>query len=324
MKSINKNFLKSRKAKSNTLIIIVVIVAVLALTGAFSGLKIDLSQINLGNGDSSTGTPVERQVQFAVTDKYSGTAAASKTLYVYNSGGALLETLTTASTGMINTAKPYASGTQLYVKYVDSNSMVWFPVTVPNMLESEIEAQTYNTVPLEVFSIGTYTGDTLKAGTSTIADSGSYNSTASGTTPIFKYSIDNSGSDNTGLMESYDPVYQQSWQIWVVVTFSGTGYENIVLSDFDNQFTLGTTNYGVERMSATELTKWKVGSSYVSGYTGSDDVTWALDMSGYTGTAVTMQITVYAYADPVFAASHGGSFGQNTVELAEQTVTLTI
>jgi hypothetical protein len=35
-----------------------------------------------------------------------------------------------------------------------------------------------------------------------------------------------------------------------------------------------------------------------------------------------MQITVYAYADPGYAETHGGNFGPEKVEIAEQTVTL--
>lgn len=315
--------LRSVSAKTNPLLIVAIIFIALVLFGVIDLSGFELPSFSAGTIGEEGKVPVEKQVQFSLINKYSGSALGSKTLTVYSGESlATLHSLTTDSNGLAQTPVPYESGTEFFVKYESSNDKQWFQVTVPKMNEKDAEAQTYNTVGLESFAVGTYTSDTLMCSGSSIADAGSYNLTTSGATPTFSYTLANSGSDNTGLIDSYDPVYDCDYEVWVTITFSGTNYETIVLSGFDNQFTLGSVQYGMDRMSSESLTKWKIGNDYVSGYTGTDTVSFNLDLSGYSGDAVTMQITAYAYADPGYAETHGGNFGPEKVEIAEQTVTL--
>jgi hypothetical protein len=274
--------------------------------------------------DQPAGTvAVAKPIRFALVDAKGGSALASKTIVVYNY--TTLEekyTLTTDANGLADTPIGFNSGTKFYVYYESSNDKQWFPVTVPYMNENDAKSLTVNTISLDSFAIGTYTSDMLTVGGTSISDAGSYNHTASGDTPTFSYTLSNSGSDNTGLVDSKDPVYNCDYQTWVTVTFSGTNYEKVVLDGFDRKFTLGSTQYGCDRMSSDELTLWKQGSGYKDGYEGTDTVKFSLNLAGYSGSAVTMQITVYAYADPDYALSNGGSFGPEIVEIAEQTLTL--
>jgi hypothetical protein len=281
--------------------------------------------LNLGNwgfgGSSSDLVDVNKKINFALTNEYAGSALASKTLYVYDSDGeTLLETLTTGSDGTVSTAYTYNSGTALYCKYINTNDKQWFAITVPKMNKADAESATTNSIPLKSFAIGTYT-DGLTVGATTINDAGSYNFTTTGTTPTFKYTITNTGADNTGLKESYDPVYKQDWWVVIYVTFSGTDYEKCIVYGFSYDWVLGSTHYVAGKLDAYALTKHKVGSNYKS--LGTTDFVFNLDGTGVPATgSFTMQIECYAYASPTYAMNHGGNFGVSSVELCEQTVTL--
>lgn len=308
-----------------TTIVIIALFAFLLIGGGLSLPKIDLSNLNFLDdlfGGGTTGlVDVEKCLDFALINEYAGSALGSKTLYVYDSDGeTLLETLTTASDGTIASAFPYKSGSVIYVNYVSSNDKKWWKLTVPQMNALDAESATVNTIKLKAFAIGTYTSDTLKHGGTTIADAGEYNFTTSGTIMTFTYSLANTGNDNTGIQDSYDPVYKQNWNVVVYITFSGTGYETVLVHGFNTDFTLGTTHYVASTLNAYELTKHKVGTDYKS--IGVDELSFTLDGEGYSGSGCTMQITVKAYADANYAQSHGGNFGTASVEIAEHTVTL--
>lgn len=323
----NKNWRRNRKTKKNTLILLFGIVLVIVILGGVSIPNIDLSKVldlsGIFGGESATGlVSVNKPLDFALTDEYGGSALGSKTLYLYDSDGeTLLETLTTASDGTIATAFTYDSGRIVYIKYVSSNDKKWWKITVPKMNKADAESATVNTVALKAFTIGTYTSDTLKHGATSISDAGNYNFTASGETVTFVYSLANTGSDNTGIQDSYDPIYKMNWYVVMYVTFSGTDYEKVLVYGFENDFTLGTTHYVASRLDAYRLTKHKVGNVYKS--TGTLDFTFSLDGTGYTSSgSTTMQITVYAYSDPAYCQAHGGNVGPSAVQIAEHTVTL--
>jgi hypothetical protein len=276
---------------------------------------------SIGGGSSDTGVNVNRELLFTLSDKFAGTALTSKTLVVYDAQGVQKESLTTVGTGTINTNHPYASGTQLYVKYISSNTKQWFNVVVPTMLPSEQQVSQYNPIALDSLTVGS-------GGLSLIADgiavSSNYTYGTAGTiaTPTFTLSLYNNGADNTGMIESYDPILGQQWQIYTVVTISGTGYENVVYSGFDQSWTLGQTYYGANHMSADAFTKWKVASSYQPGFSGTQSTTWSLDLSGTSGNSATMNIYVYAYCDPTYSQTHGGNLGNNKYQLGTMSIDL--
>ncbi len=321
------NFLHSKTAKTSnaTMLIIVAVVAIggfmLYQGGYLDDLNLPFS-ISGENGIPAGYVSVNKKIQFTWTAEWSGTVANAKTFYVYDDTLALRETLTTAATGIVASAQNYPSGTVLYVKYDDTNNQIWYSITVPYMSEAEAQAQTYNDIALKYYAIGTYTVDDLKAGGITYADASTYNCTSNGTAPIFTYSLVNTGADNTGLLESYDPIYGQNWDVWVTGTITGDNASLVTLNGVDYSWKVGNDWYFADKVSASALSKWKVGLSYVPGYEGSDSCTFGLDLSPFTTAAdtATLQITVYASADPVYAMAHAGNFGVNKVTLAEQTV----
>jgi hypothetical protein len=292
----------------------------------YSGGYLDSLNLPFSIGGSSSGAggiDVNKKLQFTWTAEFSGTVANAKAFTVYDETMALRETLTTAATGIVASAQNYPSGTQLYIKYDDGSNQIWYDITVPQMSEAEAQAQTYNDISLKYYAVGTYSIDTLRAGGIDFADASTYNVSSNGTTPTFIYTLANTGADNTGLMDSFDPVYNTAWQTWVTGRISGNNASLVIVNGADYLFTVGTDTYFAERVSSSALSKWKVGASYVPGYTGSDSVSWSLDLSGFTATsAATMQITLYSCADPVYAISHAGNFGVDKVSLAEQTVSL--
>jgi hypothetical protein len=124
------------------------------------------------------------------------------------------------------------------------------------------------------------------------------------------------------LIESYNPILGQNWDLYVVATISGTGYESVVYSGFDQAWTLGTTYYGASHLNADAFSKWKVGSSYEAGFSGDQSTSFSLDLSGASGNSATLSITVYAYCDPAFSQTHGGNLGNDKYQLASMSVDL--
>jgi hypothetical protein len=320
-----KHFLKDTTAKTSAVTIIIILAMVVVGYMVYTG-KLDLGTLGLGitTGDGGSGVDVNKKLQFTWTARWSGTVANAKTFYIYDANHALRETLTTAATGIVATGQNYPSGTQLYVKYDDTNNQIWYPLIVPQMGATDAESSTYNDISLEYFAIGTYTTDSLRMLGLAVGDAEQINMTGNATTsPTFVYTLTNTGADNTGLLESYDPVYSCAWDVWVTGRITGDNASQVIVNGADYVFNIGTDTYFAEKVSATALSKWKVGSSYVAGYEGTSSCSWSLDLSGFTATsAATMQINVYECADPSYAMSHAGNFGPDKVLIAEQTVTM--
>lgn len=326
LNNLGRHFLHSTKAKGTSMgtVLIIVILAIagtyLYTQGYFGNLNLPFGLQNGGNNNQQTSN-IDKKLEFSLTDQFSGTAQAGKTLKLYSGGSApvLLETLTpTSGAGIIDTAKKYATGTPLSVEYISSNTKQWYSFTVPTMSPADAQASTVNPIDLNTFTIGTYT-QTLQV--SAVDASSNYTlSTMSGNTaPVFVYQITNGGSDNTGMRESADPVYGDQWQVYLVVSIYGTGYETVIPSGFDQTFQIGQTTYGVIHLSADALTKWKVGNTYQPGYTGGQTVTFSLDLTGCSVDTVSMVVKTLAYCDPAYAQSHGGNFGNAAYPLSTDT-----
>jgi len=312
---------KKRVASKNILTYLLIIVLAVVLLGG-SQFNIDLEDFNPFKTTAKDNlVPVNKVIDFALTDQYAGSALATKTLVVYDSDGATqLESLTTGADGTITTAFTYPSDKVIYVYYESSNDKQWFKVTVPKMNPADAESATVNAIALKSFAVGTYTASTFKFGGTAITDGGTYNKTASGNSQTFTYSIANTGNDNTGVVASYDPIYAMNFYPVMYVTFSNTNYETVLVYGFDTDYTLGTTHYVANVLNDYSLTKHKVGNYYRSA--GTLDVTFSLDLTGYSGDACVMQIYLYLYSDPAYAMSHGGAYGTEAVQADEITVTL--
>jgi len=311
--------------KSNWGIVLLLIVVIVVVS---SGVQ--LSDIELPNflqfGTTTDLVNVNKQIKFHFVDAYGGGPVASKsnTFQLYDSDGETIleDNMDTDANGHCTTGSDFPSGKVMYMRYESSNDKRWWKFTVPQMSKADAESATYNLIRMDSFTIGTYTTDALKIADGTAyADASTYNCTLTGDNPHFIYSLANTGSDNTGLMASVDPLYKQNWNVELYITFSGTDYEKLIIYDLSYDFTLGTTHYVGRVLDPYALTKHKVGVTYKS--LGTQDTSFWIDTTGLTASAsVTMQITVKAYADHVYAQNHGGTMGPEAVEIAEQTVTI--
>lgn len=310
----------------NTSLILIAIVLILILGGGMNLPKVDLAGLSnwFTGGDDEVEdnkVMVDKRLTLVLMDKFAGSViGGTPSIDIYDSDGfTKLETLTIGS-GTADSALPYESGRVLYFRYESSDDKMWWKETVPKQNPQDAEALTRNTMKLDAFAIGTYTSDSLIHGATTIADAGEYNFTTYGNVMSFTYTLSNTGADNTGLISSYDPVYDMQWKPVVYVTFSGTNYETVLVYDFDYDYTLGTTHYVASIADDYALTIHKKGNQFLSAGTWS--ISFTLDGTGYSGSATTMQFYVYMYSDPNYAMNHGGSYGPEKVELAEHTVTL--
>lgn len=311
--------------KNNWSIILIAIVLILVIGGGSQIRDFEIPDLSglLGGTTEPKDNKVlvDKRLTLVLMDKYAGSViGGTPTIDIYDSDGfTKLETLT-IGTGTADSALPYESGRVLYFRYEATNDKVWWKETVPKQNPQDAEALTRNTMRLDAFAIGTYTSDTLIHGATSIDDAGEYNFTTSGNVMSFTYTLANSGADNTGLISSYDPVYDMKWSPVVYVTFSGTNYETVLVYDFDYDYTLGTTHYVASIADDYALTIHKKANQFLSAGTWS--ISFTLDGTGYSGSACTMQFYVYMYSDPNYAMNHGGSYGPEKVEIAEHTVTL--
>jgi len=258
---------------------------------------------------------VNRALKFVCVDKYAGSAVTSATLKVYD-GQALLESLTTgASDGCATTGASYPSGKQLNILLTKSNNKAWYTITVPKMAKSDVEALTVNPLRLDFFTLDTSV--TLK-----VTDSGG-NSYTSGTTYLNFTSLGVStatltisgfcSADNVGYISSYDPLNQINWYPTLYGKLSGTNYELLSVTGWDVSYPKGTAMWGAHRLSDEEVTKYKVGNTYV--HPGSFAFTVTVTKGGYTGSSATIVLYLYAYSDPSYHESFG-SYGPDSVAMA--------
>jgi hypothetical protein len=315
------------KKQSTWLWIGIAIVAVLVLSGSFSIKGLDFSSFDLSKifGGGSGLVDVNKQIKYTLVNYYAGSAIASSsnTISVYDSDGeTLLESnLDTDAAGQGNTAFSYNSGKMTYMKYESSNDKIWWQITVPQMNPQDAQAATYNLIELRAFASGTYSTDSFLMQNGT-ACGAAYDASSSGTSMSFTYKLSDTGSDNTGLMNSFDPLYKCNYYPVVYMKLSGTGYEHILPYGFDYDFTLGTTHYLAKVLDPYKLTRHKVGNDYRS--TGSDQITFTLDMTGVTGgDSVVLLLEFEIYSDPAYCSSHGGSYGTEAYQGATATTTIT-
>lgn len=265
---------------------------------------------------------VTRHIDWQVVDDLAGGGIASVYLYVYDADLRKFEgdgsAYKTGTDGTLESGIAYESGQVLKVQAVKSNAKAWYTVIVPKMSKSDADTLTYNPVTLRFFTeIGSTTDPTftlIHQGTS-ISDGGEYNKTTSGNTRTFTFSIYNND-DNTGFIESYDPLNDINWYAVVYLKQFGTGYEDISLTGFDGSYEKGTSMWFHKKITATGvngISKYKVGQTYV--WDGGWSFAFQGDFTGYSGTTADWDINVYIYSDPAYREAKS-SYGPDSVQLA--------
>ncbi|RLI46918.1 hypothetical protein DRO69_02000 [Candidatus Bathyarchaeota archaeon] len=273
-------------------------------------------------GEPPTGTvPVNKILRLSVIDKFAGSVVTGATVKIYD-GQTLLETATDNNDGTYDTALTYPSGKELNVYVAKSTAKMWKTITVPYMTEADAAAATVNTVNLDFFTRSSLTMTVIDGDGNSYSNGGSINKTSGGTPGKSLITLTVSlyvSSDNTGFISSYDPINQLNWYPLLTAKTTGTNYENVVVSGFAQGYEKGTNMYYVTKLADTDVTKYKVGNNYV--YPGSSSFTFTLDLSGYSGDAADLVLTVYFYADSAYHQAKG-SWGPDSVSIVTSTLNL--
>lgn len=268
-----------------------------------------------GGGDiTSTEVAVNRKLSFNCVDKFAGTSVTSATLKVFQDNQ-LFESITTdGTTGIATTGNNFESGTVLDVQLVKGNDKAWYKITVPKMSKNDIDALTTNPIKLDFFSLDT--SATLKI-VDSLGNAYSTTDTLNFTTlGVSQISIVVSGyisADSKGYIASYDPLNGIHWDGVCYGKLSGTNYELLSLSGWQSAYPKGLAIWGSKVIPPEQLTKYKVGNTYV--HDGVFSFTLTLTKGGYTGGSADIDLYLYAYSDPSYHNTYG-SYGPDCVAMA--------
>jgi len=263
---------------------------------------------------------VNRKLAISTIDSFSG-AAGSGTIKLYASDGKTLLESITISSGVGTSIDYYKSGTQLVLEYNDaSQSLVRKKFTVPQMFPADIEAVTNNPMTLKVFSNCAALTATCQTDLGTaITDGGSagFNVTVEGTTGsiTFTWFVP---TDNTGFLTSFDELDSLNWYAVLYCKLSGTNYEYVSFSGWDGQYTKGTAVWYYKVLAPTEVTKYKVGNTYI--YSGTSSIVWNVEAGSYTGDAAVAALWMYIYTDPAYHDVKG-SYGPDAYQIDNYSTT---
>lgn len=303
-----------KTSTQNMILVGVTIISILMLAGFIPNIFSGFFSANIGSTPTSNGNliSVSKPVRFFVADKYGGSAMSSQTLYVYDSGMTLIDTLTTDSNGQDDTNSARQTGEVLNVLAVGSTGeRKWFKVTVPGQSAADADSLTTNPVNLEFYD---YTAPTLtvvdQAGTA-ISDAGDYNKTTSGNTAVLTVTW-YQGTDGDGYMSSYDPLYGLEQSAVLVLKLSNTNYETVGVTGMDGGIERASAKYFYKVIDPTTLSKWKVGNDYR--YDGTGSHTLSLDLASYSGDSGDADFYIYYFADWNYWLQHG-SFGPNALSV---------
>lgn len=265
---------------------------------------------------------VNKHIDWQVLDEWGGGGVSTAYIYVYDSQLRKYEgdgsAYKTGTDGTLESGIAYWSDTKLKVYVVKSDAKAWYDVTVPRMAKTDAETATTIPITLRFFlEIGSTTDPTftlIHQGT-TISDGGSYNKTTSGNTRVFTFSIF-CEDDNTGYMESYDPLNDINWYAMVYLKQHTGNYADISLTGWDGSYEKGSAMWYHKKVTAdgvNGITKYKVGNDYK--WAGTWSFSFTGDFTGYSGDDTDWDIDVYIYSDPDYREAKS-SYGPDSVQLA--------
>ena len=234
-------------------------------------------------------------------DPLGGSAINAATVYVYQ-GSQLQETLTTTTSGVANSTRPYVSGTVLNIKVVEASHVTkWIPVTIPKMSPADSVSLASNYIGLETLTTGTFAIRIVRADTgASVADS-TVNMTDYGSTPLnLEITVANSV-DNTGYVSSYDPLNNINLN-GVLKTGSTTSY--LTVQNAGTYAPRGTISNWLLTCNDNLITKHLVGGTYVK--PGAQTFTISIYKGSLTSAAnQTLTFDLYKYFDSTYFAAQG-------------------
>jgi len=210
-------------------------------------------------------TAVTKKCPFYIKDALANTALNATTIQLLDQNGNLIESITTAETGLATTGTEYTSGTQFTVAVSLSGYVTqYFPYTVPMMSKSDAATATnHYTKTFGLTQLGSYTIKvTDSAGTSYTSGTTTYNWTAKGVTQdTFTIAVYETAA-NRGWASSYDPINQQQQNVVAQMYFNGTGY-NSLISGYGSMYTSGAVKNWFKVLPDSTLCRQVTGSGLV-------------------------------------------------------------
>jgi cytoskeletal protein RodZ len=245
---------------------------------------------------------VNKPIKFSLTDPLKGSAVASANIYIYTPDKILRESLITGSDGTITSALPYKSDSVLYVKVVKSGYVTsWFTVTVPKMSPADAQSLTFNFVPLQVVTLGTYTIKVTDQFGNSYSSGGLLNFTSLGVTSISITITIYNTADNTGYVTSKDQINNV---LLAAVLEASTPGSAVTVSGAGQSVVRGTTSYWLTQLSDDGLTRKLVGNVYTKPGVSSVTITFGKG-SLAKGQTQAFTFKLMIYYDPAYFAVNG-------------------
>lgn len=268
--------------------------------GVFAGLGITTPTLP-GEGDGLVS--VNKPLQVSVMDPLAGSALGAMTVRIYD-GSMLVETLTTAATGLATSSQPYQSGKVLNVHIVGNTTYAgrWTTVTIPKMNAADAQSLTTNYVLLSTRAIGTFEFRAVRDDTGAAVTNGTaINMTSFTTTPLkLTFTVANTA-DNTGWISSYDPISKVNLN---AVTVISSGQSYMTVQNAGSYVSRGTTSNWLTTMNDDLITKQLVGSTYTK--PGSQTFTVTVYAGSLTSAAnQTVTLNLYKNFDTQYFSAQG-------------------
>jgi len=306
---------------SHLLLIAILVFGFLIYTGA---LQIQFREAPTEGETPTAGlVTVNKPLDFFVYDKYAGGAVASATVAIYDASGQLLESLTSGSDGTVQSGASYTSGEKLYIKVSKSSYVTaWIPYTVPKLSPADAESLSVISVKVPIVDQDNWVIQVRDSLGNTYSDNGNWNKTAGGSstpgTSVATMLIDVfQQNDNSGWVDSYDPINKQDWKLVLEVKISGTGYENVIVTSgtYDYYVQKGSAMYYLFVLDPYQATRHVSGNTVLSEGTVTKSI--RLDLSSYSGDTADIAINVYMYADPAKFVNMG-TYGPDRTSVATE------
>jgi len=302
--------------KDKTILIGLILVAI-AIIAVFAFIFIYMTTPPAQQIVTPTPTPTRYKLTlptvFTVNDIWKGSTMTGVTIeiYKYTTKPELLETGTVSNT--YTTTNPLTSGDRYWVKLSKtSGSITWFKyydITVPD--ESSPSASNHY-ITLDFYSLDTtYPVKVFKPDGTLL----------SGTPPKYDISTENNAypsftvmfgppDDDTGIMNTYDPIKTLDRQILVVVHVyedsTHTASEKLIVSNIPSLYSLSTSDryFGFQINPSNLVRDKKPDGTYAS--EGIYSFTLSFDASGFSGTDGTVvTITLYAFTNEAYYKTYG-------------------
>jgi len=234
--------------------------------------------------------------KFAVGDLWAGGNIGTATITIYKY--ATLEQVESASTssGVYTTTKALTSGDRYWVYIAKSSAFKYYDVTIPDYESSSPPAN--HLVNLDFYSVGSYAFKVYDPTGTAIADGGNYNVTAGTNYPTFTVMM-GPPSDDTGVMNTYDPVKALDREVLFYFRVTGnatnTASNTLIILNVESLYSVTTTDryFGFTITPGDLVRDKKPDGTYVS--EGIKSFSLSMDASGVPA-AETIFLTFNLYA----------------------------